>query len=76
MNEQTNKDNEPDGDLLVYQWLLFWLSQDLVSITSPYHTIDKKKISGSASTGCDKKKKTALQVHAQSLPIPTAAKNQ
>lgn len=56
MNEQTNKDNEPDGDLLVYQWLLFWLSRDLVSITSPYHTIDKKKISGSASTGCDKKK--------------------
>lgn len=33
----------------------------------------KKKNSGQASTGCDKKK-TALQVHAQSLPIPTAAK--
>lgn len=56
MNKQTNKDNEPDGDLPVYQWLLFWLSRDLVSITSPYHTIDKKKNSGSASTGCDKKK--------------------
>lgn len=37
------------------------------------HTTQQIKKKFWLSTGCDKKK-TALQVHAQSLPIPTAAK--
>lgn len=42
-NKQTKTMNLMEN-LPVYQWLLFWPSQDIVSITSPYHTIDKKKI--------------------------------
>lgn len=69
----TNKQKQATlSRLPINQQLLFWVSRDLVSITSPCHTIDKKFWLGFHRL----RQKKTLQVCAQSLPIPTAAKNQ